>query len=157
MTITPAEIRHVKLKRRLLGYQRGATNRLLSEVADSFEDLWVDRADVGEQVERLEAQLGESHELETLLRNTLMSAERAAEDVRAQARRDAELIQEEARAKARTITFEAESERERIQAEIRRLRALETEMRARYRAFLLGALDRLEPGADEARASGQAA
>ena len=51
----------------------------------------------------------------------------------------------------------AESERERIHGEIRRLRALEVDVRAEYRAFLVAALDRLEGGTDGRQAPGQAA
>ena len=57
MTITPVEIRHVKLKRGLLGYRRGPVDRLLEEIADSFEDVWRERADHADRVEQLEGEL----------------------------------------------------------------------------------------------------
>lgn len=157
MSLTPVEIRHVKLGRRPLGYDRRATDRLLEEVVESFEGVWRERADLADQIERLEGELARSRELEGLLRDTLVSAERAAEEMRSQARKEAELIIGEAHGQARAVAFEAERERERIQAEIRRLKALESEMRSGYRAFLLAALERIESGADERQAPGQAA
>jgi cell division initiation protein len=157
MSLTPVEIRHVRLGRRPLGYDRRAADRLLEEIADSFEDVWRERADLADEIERLEEELARSRELEGLLRDTLVSAERAAEEMRSQARKEAELILGEARGKARAIAFEAESERERIEADIRRLKALESEMRSGYRAFLVSALDRIESTTDERQASGQAA
>src|SRR3972149_5588952 len=89
MALTPVEIRHVRLGRRPLGYDRRATDRLLHEIAESFEHVWRERADLHDHVERLEAELGRSRELEALLRNTLVSAERAPDEVRAQGRREA--------------------------------------------------------------------
>jgi cell division initiation protein len=108
-------------------------------------------------MENLEAELTRQKEIEGALRNTLLSAERMADDVRTQARREAEVSIAEARASARDIVSGAESERERIHHEIRRLRTLEVDVRAEYRAFLMSALDRLESDTDERRASDQAA
>jgi cell division initiation protein len=157
MSLTPVEIRHVKLGRSLFGYDRGTTDDLLSDVIASFEQVWRERADLRDEMESLEADLARQKEIEGALRNTLISAERMADDVRTQARREADVIIAEARASARDIVSGAESERERIHNEIRRLRTLEVDVRAEYRAFLMSALDRLEGDTDDRRASGQAA
>jgi cell division initiation protein len=157
MSLTPVEIRHVKLGRRLFGYDRRATDGLLADVVTSFEQVWRERADLRDAFEDLESELAHQREIEGALRKTLISAERMADDVRSQARREAEVIVAEARAIARDAVSGAEAERERIQAEIRRLRTLEVEVRADYRAFLVSALDRLEGDTEERRASDQAA
>jgi cell division initiation protein len=124
MSYTPVEIRHVRMKRGLLGYRRGPVDRLLEEIADSFELVWRERADLADKVEQLEAELARHRELEALLRTTLTSAESAAQDLKDKARREADLILGEARAEARAITRDAAAERERLSAEIRRIRAL---------------------------------
>ena len=126
MALTPVEIKHVRLTRGLLGYRRSATDRLLDEVAESYEDVWRDRADLAEKVEQLEADLVRFRELEALLRATLVSAERTATEMKEQAHREADLIVAEAHGKARSITHEAIAERDRLQAEARRIRALLT-------------------------------
>jgi cell division initiation protein len=157
MALTPVEIRHVKLRRRPLGYERRPTDDLLSEIVTSFEQVWRERADLRDEIEELEGELSRQKEIEGALRNTLLSAERMADDVRTQARREADVIISEARATARDIISGAENERERIQGEIRRLRTLEVDVRADYRAFLVAALDRLEGDTQERQAPGQAA
>lgn len=157
MSLTPVEIRHVKLGRRLGGYDRPATDALLVKIAESFEDVWRERADLRDEIERLEGELARFRELEVLLRNTLVSAERSADELRAQAHREADVILDEARVKAREIGGGAESERERVRADIRRLKNVEAEMRAEYRAFLVTALDRLEGDTEEREAPDQAA
>jgi cell division initiation protein len=144
MTLTPVEIRHVDLGRRLLGYDRGATEDLLERIVESYGSVWRERADLVEELERMEGEIARFTELEVLLRNTLVSAERSADDIRAQARREAHLVLEEARAKARATMVAAETERERVKAEIRRLKLLDSDMRAEYKAFLLRSLDRVE-------------
>jgi cell division initiation protein len=157
MSLTPVEIRHVKLGRRLGGNARRATDALLLRIAESFEDVWRERADLRDEIERLEGELARFRELEVLLRNTLVSAERSADELRAQAHREADVILDEARVRAREIGGGAESERERVRADIRRLKNVEAQMRAEYRAFLATALDRLEGDTEERETPGQAA
>jgi cell division initiation protein len=157
MSLTPVEIRHVKLGRRLGGYDRPATDALLVRIAESFEDVWRERADLRDEIERLEGELVRFRELEVLLRNTLVSAERSADELRAQAHREADVILDEARVRAREIGGGAESERERVRADIRRLKNVEAQMRAEYRAFLATALDRLKGDTEERETPGQAA
>ena len=124
MALTPVEIRHVRLGRGLTGYRRSAVDRLLDEITDSFEDVWRERADLADKVEQLEADLVRFRELETLLRTTLVSAERAGHEVKEQARREADLILGEAHAEARSVTRRAVAEQERLLAESRHVRAL---------------------------------
>jgi cell division initiation protein len=157
MTLTPAEIRHARLGRRPLGYDRQATDRLLADVVASFEQVWRERADLRDEIENVEGELTRQKEIEGALRSTLISAERMADDVRTQARREADVIISEARSTARDIVAGAEAERERVHGEIRRLRALEVDVRAEYRAFLVAALERLEGEKQERQASDQAA
>jgi cell division initiation protein len=124
MGLTPVEIRHVPIGRGFWGYRRGAVEVLLDEIADSFEDVWRERADFADRIEQLEAELQRHIELETLLRKTLVSAEAAAQEQREAARRQSEQIVAEAHAEARRITFEALAERERLEQDVRRLREL---------------------------------
>jgi cell division initiation protein len=157
VSLTPVEIRHVQLRRVPLGYDRKSTDKLLEDIVSSFEQVWRERADLRDEIEELETELARQKEIEGALRNTLLSAERMADDVRGQARREADVIVSEARSTARDIVSGAENERERIQSEIRRLRNLEVDVRAEYRAFLVAALERLESDPQQRHASDQAA
>ena len=124
MSYTPVEIRHVRVKKGAFGYRRRHVDSLLGEIADSFEVVWRERADLADKVEHLEGELTRHRELETLLRTTLTSAETAAQDVKEKAHREAELILAEARSESRAMTRNAADESERLSAEIRRMRAL---------------------------------
>jgi cell division initiation protein len=142
-TTTPVEIRHVRLKRVPFGgYARNATDRLLLEIADSFEEVWRERADLADRVEQLEDDVVRYRELEALLRQTLVSAERTAAELRGGAQKQAELVVEEAHAAAREIVRAARAERERLAAES-----------ARIKAQLAGALDALDEGDPNAEAA----
>jgi len=58
MGLTPVEIRHVPIGRGVWGYRREAVERLLDEVAESYEEVvWRERADLADRAEGLEEDL----------------------------------------------------------------------------------------------------
>jgi cell division initiation protein len=122
MALTPVEIRHMAPGTGLFGYKRGPTDRLLAEIAASFEDVWRERADLADKVEQLEGDLVRYRELEALLRTTLVSAEKTSSELKEQARREADLILSEAHTEARAVTRRALAENERLVLEAQRLK-----------------------------------
>src|SRR4051794_4312946 len=114
MTYAPVEIAHIKLPKGFFGYKKDAVDTALDEIRLSFEDVWRERADLHDKVEQLEADIVRYKELETLLRTTLISAERASQQLVDQARREAEVTLEEAHAEARQVKRNALEERERL-------------------------------------------
>jgi cell division initiation protein len=125
VTLTPVEIRHLKPARTFVGgYKRTAVGALMDEIVASFEDVWRERADLADKVEQLEADLVRYRELESLLRATLVSAEKSAVTLKEQAGREADLIIEEARSEARAITRTARADHDRLLTEVRRMRSL---------------------------------
>ncbi len=124
MPLTPVEIRHVELRRAWLrGYRRRPVDQLLEEIADSFEEVWRERADLSDQLEELETEAAKHRELEALLRSTLVSAERAAQDMKEQARRESDLIVQEAHAESRRVTREAAAEKRRLEEDVIKIRS----------------------------------
>lgn len=124
MPLTPVEIRHVQLQRSWVrGYRRSSMDRLLDEIADSFEEVWRERADLSDRLDELETEAAKHRELEALLRATLVSAERAAQDMKEQARRESDLVVQEAHAEGRRITREAAAEKQRLEEDMRRIRS----------------------------------
>jgi cell division initiation protein len=146
MALTPVEIRHLTPPRTAFrGYRIAPTDKLLEDIAASFEDVWRERADLADKVEQLETDLVRFRELETLLRTTLVSAEQASAQMRDQARQEAELILGNAHAEAREIQRRAHAENERLTHQSRRVRAQLVEA--------LSAFD--EPGPDGAAAQAE--
>lgn len=124
MGLSPAEIRHVKLTRGFYGYATGSVERLLDEIVTSFEEVWRERADLQDRLEQLDNEIGRYRDLETLLRKTLVSAEKSAQELKDHARREAEVVITEAHSEARMIKQRALAEREHLRGEASRIRAL---------------------------------
>ncbi len=123
MALTPVEIRHITLSRSLFGYSRSVIDKLLEDIVESFEQVWRERADLADKIERVEEDLVRYRELETLLRSTLVSAERASQELKEQARREATIVVEEAHAEARQVRREAFADLERMRTESVQIRS----------------------------------
>ena len=125
MRYTPVELRHVRLDRALFGgYKRAQADALLSDVADSFEDVWRERGELADRLEDVEKVLDDVKQRETLLATTLIAAERTAAEAVELAKREAEVIVAEAHQESRSITRAAQGERDRLFAESRRVETL---------------------------------
>jgi cell division initiation protein len=145
MALTPVEIRHLSPAKGFMGYKQSHTDRLFAEIATSFEDVWRERADLADKVDQLEADIVRYKEIESLLRETLVSAERAASQLKEQARREAEIILTEAHAAARKVQHDARTENERLVVESRRIKSQ-----------LAGALEMIDDAQDAEDAPPQA-
>ena len=122
MSLSPVEVRHITFARRPFGLKRSSVERALGEVAQSFEAVWRDRADLADKLEHLEGELSRYRDLEALLHTSLVSAQRTAGELKDQAQREADTILVEAHAEARRIVFGAHERQTRLRADTRRLK-----------------------------------
>src|SRR5207344_1814635 len=123
---------------------RGPVDQLLDEIADSFEDVWRERADLSDRLEELEADATKHRELETLLLSTLVSAERAAQNMKEQARRESDLIVQEAHAESRRVIRESAAQKRLLEEDMIKIRA---QLRGAFE--MLGEGPRTEPAKRE--------
>jgi cell division initiation protein len=104
------------------GYKRKSVDQLLEEISQNLEDLLDERARHAARIGELEAEVAHHRELETLLRSTLVSAERAARETKTQAQREADLIVEEAHAESRRVMREAIAQKGGLEASVAAIR-----------------------------------
>ena len=150
--MTPEDIRHIRLERTLRGYDPKAVDALLEELASSFEELSGERVELRERVAKLEKDLDDQGQLQHLMSDALLSAQRAADDLRLRTEQECDAMLANARAEAGQIQSGAREEETRIESELLRLKAAERELRASYRILLHAALDRLGEGAADEEA-----
>jgi len=136
MAISPAELRHQRPSRRLLGYRCAEVDQIMLDATQAFETVWSDRADLEDRVHELEVRLTEVTDTEQALRDALVTAQRAADEMRASASRDAANTVREAETRAREIVHKAYAERETVRREVEGLRSEEQRFRARLRSLL---------------------
>ena len=124
MGLSPQQIRHAKPGRGFFGYRKGAVDELIDQAVESFEEVWRERAELQDKLEQMESDISRYRDLETLLRKTLVSAERSAQELKDQARREADIVMTEAHAESRLIKQQALAEREHLRGEASRIRSL---------------------------------
>ena len=124
MALTPVEIRNVDLpKARLRGYRRKDVEELIEEIADDYERVRRECARLSDRLQELELEATKHRELESVLRSALISAERAGQEMKEQARRESDLIVQEAHAESRRVTRESAAEKRRLEEDMTTIRA----------------------------------
>jgi cell division initiation protein len=80
----------------------------LEIIREEMEDLMRENANAKETIQRMENQLKEHRDLETTLRETLLTAQQMVEDYKTNARKEAELLVKEAELRADSMLKEAQ-------------------------------------------------
>ena len=136
MNVTPLDLRQQKFKSAMRGYDRGEVDALLTEVADDYEGAIREADRLRQEVARLEDLLAEHRSEEKSLKNTLVSAQRLADEMRETADRDAQRVMRDAEARADLLVQKAQSRHEDLQREIDGLRARRRETETSVEAII---------------------
>jgi len=92
MALTPLEIRKKAFPNVLRGYAPKEVRSFLAIVANEFEELRKERAALAEKVDELTARVANYEKTENLVKETLLTAQRVADELRANAQQDQERI-----------------------------------------------------------------
>jgi cell division initiation protein len=95
--ITPIDIQHKEFKKALQGYDRTEVNIFLDEIIETLEDEAGARAALEAEIIDLRERISHFKSMEESLQNTLVLAQRTADEVKASAHKEADLIRQEAR------------------------------------------------------------
>src|ERR1044071_6860854 len=94
--LTPLEIQKQVFTRALKGYNADEVRGYLHLVAEEIERLLIEVDRATRENSMLREELEEHNQRERILKDTLLSAQKVSEDVRANARKEAELIVKDA-------------------------------------------------------------
>ena len=95
--ITPIDIQHKTFKKALQGYDRAEVDQFLDEIIETLEDEAQNRAALEAEIADLKERISHFKAMEESLQNTLVLAQRTADEVKASAHKEADLIKEQAR------------------------------------------------------------
>ncbi|MEM4409954.1 MAG: DivIVA domain-containing protein [Candidatus Caldarchaeum sp.] len=122
---TPLEIEGKEFRLTFRGYCREEVQNFLRALASEWEVLIRENRALKEKLSTLEAECRRLHELENLLKDSLIIAQSAAEEAKASARKEAQAILQE-----------AEAQRARLLAQIEYLQAERSAFVAQLRSLL---------------------
>jgi len=105
--LTPLEIQKHEFSKKWKGLDGVEVQTFLTDVAEDMEHLARENAEITTRLRALEQENDEHRERERILKQTLLSAQQASEDIRKTARKEAELIVREAQDSAEKLTHSA--------------------------------------------------
>jgi cell division initiation protein len=142
--ITVVDIQHKTFKKQLQGYDRAEVDAFLDELIETIEDEATARAALEAEIADLRERISPFKSMDKSLQQTLVLAQRTADEVKAAAHKEADLIKQEARMQAERQVADladriAESRRE-------HQRALDTTAQAKseLRSILLSHLSLID-------------
>jgi cell division initiation protein len=144
MDVTPHDLRNAELREAFRGYRPEEVEELLERAAVTLERMHERNRQLQEKISTLEVEGSSAKEMESVLRQTLLLAQRTADETVTTAHDRARHLVEEAEDRALTLTSEAE-EQARIVGEAQRQKyeAIVAELSAR-RDLLTLDIDSLE-------------
>jgi len=127
--VTPLEIQNRQFSRKRRGIDPVEVEAFLALVGEEIEDLTRGRAELESRVRALEIENSDHRERERLLRDTLLSAQRASDDIRGAALKEAELIVQQAEDSSERLTHHALQRSAEIEKAIEDLKIQRTHFR----------------------------
>lgn len=136
MKISPMEIQRQAFSKRLRGYDKDEVRTYLNLVAEELEQFQREHAALAQEAQFLRGVVDEHRQRETILKNTLLTAQRVSEELREAARRQGEATVKEAELQADKLVELAQSRAKAIERETMDLRAMRQALRSDVRALI---------------------
>jgi cell division initiation protein len=136
MKLTPLDIHHKEFRRSLRGYDEKEVDDFLDDVADDFERLFKENIELSEKLDTASEQLRRYQVNEQTIQNTMLAAQRSAEDIVNKANADADQVLRDAELKAKEIIHNALQQKQRVAGELVRIKTAEEDFRTRFKAML---------------------
>jgi len=122
MKVTPLDLRQQRFQTVMRGYDRGEVNAFLAEAADDYENALRENDRLRQELQKAEAVLNEHRGQEKNLRNTLMTAQKLADDIKETAQGEAGRIVRDAEGRADLLLQKSQVRVDEVQREIDNLR-----------------------------------
>src|SRR5512136_886452 len=144
MRITPLDIQQKQFPMKFRGFDVEEVYAFLEVVREEMEDLLRENASLKEQVHRSENQIKEYRDMETTLRETLMTAQQMVEEYKTNARKEAELLIREAEMKSDSLLREAQEKVVKIHEDIVDLKGIRRHFKEEVKRLIESHLRMLE-------------
>ena len=124
MRITPLDIQQKQFSTRFRGFDMEEVDSFLELIREEMEELLRENANLREESRRFEKQLKEYKNIETTLKDTLVSTQQMVEEYRSTAKKEADLIAKEAELKAEEMLKGAQEKIVKIHEDITDLKGV---------------------------------
>jgi len=144
MRITPLDIQQKQFKMKLRGFDVEEVYGFLEIVREEMEDLLRENANLKENIQRSDSQVREYRDMETTLKETLMTAQQMVEDYKTNSRKEAELLIKEAESRADSLIREAHEKVIKIHEDITDMKGIRRHFKEELKRLIENHLKMLE-------------
>ncbi len=144
MKVTPLDLRQLRFRVAFRGFDRAEVMALMAEVADDYEHALREVDNLRQQVSKMEALLEQHREHERDLRNTLVTAQKLSDDIRATADVQARQVVREAEGRSDLLLQKTQARLEDVQREIDGMRIKRREVENTLEATIASLRSTLE-------------
>jgi cell division initiation protein len=134
MKITPIDISGHRFAKRMRGFDPEEVRSFLNLVSGEFERLVIDNNALKEELAQIKAGIADYKERERILKETLVTAQKLAEDIKDEARKEAQLVVKEAEIKGGQLLDQAARKAGQIEGMIQNLRVERDSFEQRIRS-----------------------
>ncbi len=134
MKITPIDISGHRFAKRMRGYDSEEVHSFLNLVSSEFEKVIIESNTLKERLAQIEASLVDFKERERILKETLTTAQKLAEDIKEEARKEANLCIQEAELRGTHLIDQAARKAGELEGAIQMLRIERTAFEQRIRS-----------------------
>lgn len=122
MRVAPLDLRQQRFRTVLRGFDKTEVVALLTEAADDYEHALRENDRLRQDLTRVEALLNEHRDREANLRNTLLTAQRLADEIKDAAQNESKLIIKEAQGRADLLLQKGQVRLEEVERDINEMR-----------------------------------
>jgi len=136
MKTSPMDIQRQTFGRAFRGYDEQEVRTYLTIVAEDVAALQLERDNMEQELQSLRALVEEHRQRESILKNTLLTAQRVSEEIKENARKQAENVVKEAEIQADRLLELAQTRAHEIERAILELRGQRASLRTDIRAVI---------------------
>jgi cell division initiation protein len=136
MKISPMDIQRQAFGRQLRGFNREDVRTYLNLIAEEVAALQRERDALAQEVQGLRGLIDEHRDRETILKNTLLTAQRLSEEIRDNARKQGESVVKEAEMQADRLLELAQNRAHDVERGILDLRGHRSALQSDIRALI---------------------
>ncbi len=122
MRVAPLDLRQPRFKTAFRGFDKTEVVAFLTEAADDYENALREIDRLRQDLHRVEALLAEHRDREANLRNTLLTAQRLADEIKDAAQNEAKLVLKEAQGRADLLLQKGQARLAEVERDINEMR-----------------------------------
>lgn len=136
MKLTSMDINNKEFKRAIRGYNADEVDEFLDKIAEDYEALYKENSTLKEKAASMTEKLEHYGRIEATIQNTLLLAQNAADQAKANAQKEAEMVIKSANETSQKLLDKAHREVMSINDEYEKVKSDFVKFRAKYRNFM---------------------